>query len=251
MTCDMSHVQCWCCWSQHAPGCFASQSTMLKPETQARLLLGFFTSLAFVPAFSSGSILSPKNDAHISAKMFIINTEPSAKDMRRARAKNDALFDRSRRITVSVVPHIGLAEMPFEPRWVTFQTSIRTTIREVLSEINRQLPKVEHPFDITTSGPNPQRLDDGTESDVMNLLDPFESNSLVLRLRIYDPARIESTAKQSIGSRLLNALGRSKEPSRDAQAGGQTAHPGSSTNRPASCSSEQSAPPPYEAIVSR
>ena len=157
--------------------------------------------------------------------MFVSHqTEPTAKEIQRAQAKRDALFDQSRRITVSVVPHIGLADMPFEPRWMAFQTSVRADMRDVLSEIHRQLPKVEHPFEITTSGPNPQKLDDDTECGVMNLLDPFESNSLVLRLRIYDPTRMEQTAKLSIGSRFLNALGRRKEPS--------------------------SAPPSYEASVS-
>ena len=157
--------------------------------------------------------------------MFIAHqTEPTAKEMRRAQAEHDALFDPSRKITVSVVPHIGLAEMPFEPRWMAFQTTLRTNMREVLGEIHRQLPKVEHPFEITTSGPRPQTLDDATDSDVMTLLDPLESNSLVLRLRIYDPVRMHSTAKPSLGSRLLNALARRKEPS--------------------------SAPPSYEASVS-
>lgn len=252
MTCDMSHAQCWCCWS------LSMQALIRQPYHQGSTLkrkrgwASLHRSSSFPPS-PPRAFFHRRTRPDNFAKMFVshLNTQPSAKDMRRAQAKNDALFDQSRRITVSVVPHIGLAKMPFEPRWITFQTSVRTTMREVLGEIHRQLPKIEHPFDITTSGPNPQRLDGGTESGVMNLLDPFESNSLVLRLRIYDPARIESTAKQSIGSRLLNALGRNKEPSRDAPAGGLTAQPGSSTNRPAFCSSKQTAPPSYEAIVSR
>ena len=180
------------------------------------------------------------------------STQPSESSIRRAIEKYQALTDGARMIKVSIAPHIVSAHTPYAPRRISFSMCMDTPTKDVVGEIHRRLPDIEHPYSITTSGPNPEVLDLDTRGRIENFVKPLEFGHVELRLRIHDPALqkppFETSGRKKLSSRLRKVLGRSEECSRDEPAA-PSAGPSHSTERRRSHCSVESPPPPYEATA--
>lgn len=158
---------------------------------------------------------------------------------RKGWAHGVAASEPSRIIAVNLSSPIPLADSSHR---ISLNRRQDTLIKDIVREIEDRLPKLEHPFSITTVGAHQKVLGWDTEGEIMELLQPWDASFLNLRLDVHDPAR-RKPQKKSLGSRLKKVLGRGHGGESESL-GGQPTEPSSATER---SSSQQPAPPPYEA----
>lgn len=160
---------------------------------------------------------------------------------RKAYERGLAASDPARMITVNVSGVPATANTP-AVRPISFSTRQDISMSNLLAEIHRRLPEMQHPFTISTVGANPRGLAIEMDAQAMELLQPWDATSLTLRVNVRDPHKPDKQQKKSLGARLRKALGANNDRLQDARNLPSSDITGAASSR----SSMRSAPPPYE-----